>query len=246
MKQIAAVAILLLALLSGGAAHAIGPLGTLPPKTEELGSLSLSGGYILGETRLLPKKPDYVPIKARQNHYYVQAAQESFGWEWALRLGMADFGDGKQFEAGYRPFGGIGLKGNLAGDRFSERGLLASFRADVYTGYRTKGVTVAPGLVADVHIRDLWDVEGGLIGYQRTGRLTVYGGPFLRYVEAKMYRATSVPIGTQMTEDSYYKLKNNLGLAGGVSWALGDTRLGFEAGASSGSYSAAFDAAIGF
>jgi hypothetical protein len=246
MKRFVAMVSVLLAFFSGGVAFALGPLGTLPPEPEDVGTYSVTGGYLLQEVRLVPRKSGYARIAVRQSHYYAQLSRESFGWEWDARLGMADFSDGKAFDVGYKPFAGLGLKAHLYGDRFSEYGLAASFRADLYSRYKVSGETVAPGLEANVRVKDYWAAEGGLIAHRRFDRLTVYGGPLIQYAEGKVYRTTTVPVGTASTGDSYYKIQSAAGLAGGISWQRGDARFGFEAGASSGRYSAGVEAALGF
>ncbi len=246
MKRTAAVATVLLAFLVGGNAHALGPLGTLPPEPEDVGSMSLSGGYVYRELRLVPRKHDFSAFSARQNHFYVQAADGAYGWEWAGRLGMADFDDGQQFNPGYRPFAGLGLKGYVYGDRGADFSVTSSFRADMYSRYKVADVGVAPGLQANVRVKGLWDAEAGLMAQQRFGRMTVYGGPVYEYVEADVYRTATVPVGVELAEDSYYKKQANLGVAGGVSWVRGTRRFVFETAFSSGSYSLAFEAAVGF
>ncbi len=246
MKRIAAVAAVLLALLSNGAAYALGPSGTLSSEPEDTGTVSVSAGLLHREVRLAPRKTGYSPITASQNHFYVQASDESYGWEWAARLGVADFNDGQQFDAGYRPFAGIGLKGHLYGDRATDFGIVASLRADIYSVYRVAGVAVAPGLLADVRVKDFWDAEAGLMAHRRFDRLTVYGGPVFEYVEGKVYRTTAVPVGFDATGDSYYKKQPNVGVAGGLSWKQNSKRFGVEAGASGGSYTVGFTAAVGF
>jgi hypothetical protein len=211
-----------------------------------VGTFSVSGGYMLREARLVPRKSSYPEIAARQNHFYAQISAESYGWEWAGRLGAADFSDGDRFNAGYLPFAGVGVKGNLYGDRMSEFGLVASLRGDVYSRYKVDGVFVSPGLEGNVRIKDYWDVEAGLMAHRRIGGVTVYGGPVLDYVEAKIYRTTSVPVGIEMTEKTYYKHKGLPGLAGGISWRRGGLQLGLEAGLSDGGYSVGVETGVGF
>jgi hypothetical protein len=246
MKRAFAIAAVAAALLSGGVAHALGPLGVLTADKPATGSVSAGGGVFRRELGMDPKKADYSKIRARQSGAYAQLAQEVFGWEWTVRAGMTDFSDGAAFDAGYKPFVGLGLKGYILGDQADTFGLTACFRADVYSRYKVDGVFVAPGQQTTVRVKDLWDAEAGLMAHTRFGRLTMYGGPMLHYAEAKVYRTVTVPVGIDMTEDSYFKTRSPLGFAGGLAWQKGDLKLGFEAGGISGSYETGLNASIAF
>lgn len=246
MKRIAAIAAVLLGLLSGGAAHALGPVGTMPSEPEGVGTAMVSGGILQREIRLVPRKPEYSAIKVRQNHVYVQASEAAYGWEVGGRIGLADFSDGEQYSVGYKPFAGILVKGSVYGDRVSDIGLTAALRADVFSPSRVANVTIAPGQQANVRVKDFWDIESTLSAHRRFDRLTVYGGPSLRYVEAKVFRTVDVPVGVESNSKSYYRSKTLIGIVGGLSWQQGDYRFGFEAAAASGTLSAGFEVAVGF
>jgi hypothetical protein len=246
MKRIAAVAAILLSLLPARAALALGPSGTLPTGLEDTASVSVGAGFQVRELRLSPRKTAFSEFTATQNHYYAMLSAESYGWEWTARLGGADFSDGQQFEAGLKPFLGIGVRGNVYGDRMGDYGVTASLRADAYSRYTTSDVPVGPNLQAMVRVKDMWDAEASLTAHRHLGRLTVHAGPVLEYVEAKIYRTTTSGFAIDTTDKSYYKKKSNLGLSGGLLWQQDGKRFGVEGGASTGSYVIGAEAAFVF
>ncbi|HEY5995908.1 MAG TPA: hypothetical protein VIU29_02760 [Candidatus Deferrimicrobiaceae bacterium] len=245
MKRIAAVAAILLTLLPWRPAHALGPAGTLPVGNEGTGSFAVGAGFQLRELALSSRKSEFPGITARQKLYYAQVSAESYGWEWTGRLGGADFSDGRQFDAGLKPFAGVGVRGTLYGDRMGDYGVTASLRADLFSRY-TADTEVGPRLQGLVRVKDFWDAEAALTGYRHFDRLTVYAGPVLEYVEAKIYRTTFSGPGIDTTNDSYYKKKSNAGVAGGLSWQQGGKRIGVEGGASGGSYVIGIEASLVF
>lgn len=243
MKRFAAVAAILLALLPWRPALALGPAGTLPSGNEDTGSFAVGAGLQMRELSLSPRKAEFPGITASQKLYYAHLSAESYGWEWTGRLGAADFNDGRQFDAGLKPFVGVGVRGHIYGDRMGDFGVTASLRADVFSRYGSD-VQVGPGLQGLVRVKDLWDAEAALTGYRHFERMTFYAGPVLEYVEAKIYRTTMSGINVDTTDKSYYKKKSNAGLAAGLSWQQGGKRIGAEVGASSGSYAIGVEASL--
>jgi hypothetical protein len=245
MKRTALLAALLWSLLPC-AALALGPSGALPGGLEDVGVASVGAGVLQRQISLDPSRSGFPSVKATQRHGYAFAAAESYGVEWTVRLGAADFTDDHEFDGGFKPFGGVGLRFFVYGDRRRDLGVVASLRSDVYGRYRMRDVTVAPGVRAEVKVKDLWDSEAALLANYRAGDLTFYAGPVFEYLEAKVYRVTEVPVGVEQFQKSYYKAKSNLGAAGGVSWQLGAGRVGVEGSASGGGYTAGVEASFGF
>lgn len=125
-------------------------------------------------------------------------------------------------------------------------GVTASLRTDLYSRYSQEGVTVGPGLQALVRVKDFWDAEASLMAHRHLEPLTVYAGPVFEYVEAKIYRTTTVGDRIDTTDKSYYKKKSNFGVAGGLAWQRDRKRVGVEGAASSGSYQVGVEAAFVF
>jgi hypothetical protein len=243
----ATIAVSLLA-LAGGSAMGAGPFGTLSLGSEESQGAAVAGGYDRNQTRLKPGKGSFQSVDIRQNQFYVQLQDDAFGWAWSGRLGMADFGDGKDFQDGFRPFVGLGVKGFLYGSPDTPFEVVASLQTSVYMKYKKGGVTVepAPVVTESFQVKDYWDFGAGVSAQRRIRPdLSVYGGPMFEYAEAKVYRQRDFTDVSVDRQDTYFKSSPLWGLFGGVVWKLEKVNLNAEA-RFNGNLSVGVEAAYGF
>jgi hypothetical protein len=198
-----------------------------PPQTvsREAGGLNTAIGYTYHEDTY-KNNTDHI---VRQNQVYSQVAYGNPNiWEIYGRLGIADMKildafhstsvltttAKNDFEENWKFFGTMGAKGFYPVNKIFGVGAFiqgtynfSNFTDDI------SGVSNGSPYIADLKIRNLWDVNFG-IGFQATVPygMKIYAGPYIYYSEAKVSASSDIPgleFGTQNV------LLKNKSIAGG-------------------------------
>jgi hypothetical protein len=231
-KTFLAAAAALLFLLPVASAHAA-PLGPYDPHERDEFRFRWGEGF---STRY----DDYFSSprpnrKAWQNQAYVYGEYSGYDWSVALRGGAATFSTSGMTE--YDPFPFLGIAGKLLvwSDPTGTWSVGATATFDQAAPFDTGGSR--PG-----RITGLVNASTGL-GVQKRldDRRIAYGGPVYSlggFSVSPRYTVldNNVPV---RPSDSYYKVKNNVGLHGGMRWTLPGIDLQAEGGLTLGGLSAA-------
>src|SRR5512145_2992934 len=113
MKTLAALAAAATLLAGASAALAAGLLGPPEPEARQA-QLAVAAGYESVATKWKPGSGDPGDVSVSRSQAYVQLLDTAiaFSEEGAgfVRVGGADFDDGADFQAGYKPFASVGIK----------------------------------------------------------------------------------------------------------------------------------------
>ncbi|HON58651.1 MAG TPA: TonB-dependent receptor, partial [Smithella sp.] len=206
-------------------ARAAGLFGTPQPLSVRTGGLNTAAGYMYHED-IYESDLRYV---VRQHQIYSQAAYGAKDiWEIYGRIGTSDLSlsdafasadlsttTGKEdFQENWKFFGTLGAKIFYPAVKFF--GLGAFVQGTYHFSYFTDAVAGEHGGIpfeADLKVRNLWEVHGGL-GAQITlpGDIRLYGGPYVYYSEAKA--ALSADIAGLAFSGDNHCLKNKSAFGG--------------------------------
>ena len=161
--------------------------------------ISVGGGYFYNSDtwKFGSKSQDY---KFTQNQIYLQFGAAHQNIEFYIRVGAADFKLGNAFPNGdftdnYKPFGTMGVKGFIEINSYVGIGLFA--QGSIFSSYKSQSV----------EIKDLNEVDFGLMLQGKINRICVYAGPFLYATHAKAEPTTT-------GSDSFNQSNNFGGVAG--------------------------------
>jgi hypothetical protein len=198
-----------------------------PPQTisKEAGGLNTAIGYRYYEDTFKSDQDHVI----RQNQIYSQVAYGSSGrWEVYGRIGISDLKifdaftstavstatDKDHFEENWKFFGTIGAKGFYPFNSVFGMGafIQGSYNFSNYTA-DVAGVHNTAPFIADLKIKNLWDVNFGL-GFQATlpHGIKLYTGPYAYYAEADGCLSSVIP-GIQSGNQKV--LWKNKSIAGG-------------------------------
>lgn len=175
-KWVRALLVLLIATLDTLPAQAGGFFGPPEPESREGSGYPLSLGYSM---QLQQWEPDGGAggAKITQNQYYLQLgtmlSEYAGGY---LRLGMADFDDGKGFQDGYKLQGGLLFKGLFFGEKRKPWGFGYALLGTIAQSYES----TSGGVSAEVKLP--WDIGLALSLQRRLGGWgLLYGGVLGKY-----------------------------------------------------------------
>ncbi len=218
MKTFLALAAAAVLIAGTGEAIAFGLLG--PPEPEaRRDHVSLGAGYEKDAMKWKPGDAGFGDASVKRNQAYVQLLGTgiSFTERGAafLRAGAADFDDGAGFQAGYKPFGALGMKEVWYGRRRSTFKVGTVLVASYYPGYEAEK-TFSSGTTVKAKIKNEWDVALG-IALQATVRekVSLYAGPLFVYGRAKVTREQG-----GVSDATNYEEKSPAGGFGGIALSL--------------------------
>jgi hypothetical protein len=198
-----------------------------PPQTvsREAGGLNTAFGYRYHEDTY-KGNADYT---VKQNQIYSQAAYGAKNmWEIYGRIGISDLKifdafsstnvltatSGNDFDENWKFFGTLGAKGFYPINKMFGIGafIQGTYNFSYFTG-EIAGANNGTAYVADLKIKNLWDVNAG-IGFQATipYGVKLYAGPYLYYSEANACLSENIP-GLSFGMDNV--LVKNKSVAGG-------------------------------
>jgi len=221
MKTLVALAAAATFLAGAGAALASGLLGPPEPEAREE-HLSIGAAYEQDATKWKPGDAGFGDVTVSRNQAYLQLLDTAIAFTdrgaGFLRLGAADFDDGAEFQAGYRPFGAVGMKDVWYGKRRGRFKVGTIFLASYYPGYEADK-TLSSGTTVKAKIENEWDVALG-IALQATFRekVSLYAGPLFVYGRAKVTRE-----GAGFGDATTYEEKSPAGGFGGIALKLSRT-----------------------
>ncbi len=211
-------------LSSGSAAMAGGMFG--PPQTlsKKTGGLNTAIAYRYAEDTF-KNASDYV---LRQNQVYSQAAYGASDiWEIYGRIGLSDLKisdifsstsvltttSKNNFEENWKFFGTLGAKAFYPAASWFGVGafIQSTYHFSNYTDDVT-GVYNGTPFEADLKIKNLWDIHGG-IGFQATlpWSIKLYGGPYVYYSDADIVLTADIPGLSFGTEKGLLQNKSKAG-----------------------------------
>jgi hypothetical protein len=228
------VSFLFLLLMVPVGAIAGGPFGPPEPIVKGTGGLHTGIGYWLQEERYQNGTEQLF----RQNQIYSEAGYGSRRWEITGRIGMADLklGDAfrssaattvissrANFEEHWKFFGTLGVKAfypvnaTFGLGAFLQGSYAFSDFTDSFAGTRD-----GTPFVAELRVKNLWDVNAGL-GLQATvfNGTKLYGGPYLRHSEGKVWSSRDVAGIALAAGETTLKNRTAFGGYAGVEAPLG-------------------------
>lgn len=214
MKTFVALAAAATLFAGASSAFASGLLGPPEPEARDDG-LSLAAAYESDATEWKPGGGGFGEVSLSRNQVYLQLLDPgiSFTERGAgfIRVGGADFDDGADFQAGYKPFGSVGMKDVWYGRRRSTFRVGTILLASYYPGYEAEK-TLLSGSTVKAKIKNQWDLALGIAFQTSLGtKISLYGGPLLVYGRAKVTRE-----GGGFDDATTYKEKNSAGIFGGA------------------------------
>lgn len=220
MRKILAMAAALLA--ASFPALAAGPFGPPEPEAEN-GRKALSAGVFLYRTTWQPRTGPFRSIDVSQTQPFLQYT--STAWSFSdrgavfLRAGGADFSDGEDFTAGYKPYVAFGMKDVWFERHKNPLKVGTIFQATVYAGgYDDDEILLPAGTVARAHVRNRWDAAFAISAQYALGsRLVVFGGPHVLYGRADITRSAE-----GFTDTATFEEQKRAGLGGGFRLRLGE------------------------
>jgi len=221
MKTFVAIAVAAALLAGDGEAIASGLLGPPEPEARE-DHLSIGAGYERDAMKWKPGDGGFGDVSVSRNQAYLQLLDTGISFAELgaafLRVGAADFDDGADFQAGYRPFGAVGMKDVWYGNRRGRFKVGTIFLASYYPGYEAEK-TLASGTTVKAKIKNEWDVALG-IALQASfgGKVSLYAGPLFVYGRAKVTRE-----GAGLGDATTYEEKSPAGGFGGIALNLSRT-----------------------
>lgn len=214
MKTFAALVAAATLLVGAGGAHASGMLGPPVPEARQ-DQLSVAVGYESDATKWKPGGGSFGEVSVSRNQAYLQLLDTaiSFTEQGAafIRVGGADFDDGASFQAGYKPFGSVGMKEVWYGSRRSSVKVGTILLASYYPGYEAEK-TLVSGATVKAKIKNEWDVGLGIALQASLGeKISLYGGPSFVYGRAEVTRE-----GGGFSDATTYEEKSLAGAFAGI------------------------------
>lgn len=214
MKTFAALVAAATLLAGAGGALASGLLGPPDPEARR-DQLSVAAGYESDATKWKPGGGSFGDVSVSRNQAYLQLLDTgiSFTERGAafIRVGAADFDDGASFQAGYKPFGSLGMKNIWYGERRSSIKVGTILLASYYPGYEAEK-TLSSGATVKAKIKNEWDVGLGIALQASLGKkISLYGGPLLVYGRAQVTRE-----GGGVSDETTYEEKSLAGAFAGI------------------------------
>jgi hypothetical protein len=223
MRKSLAVSLFLIVALCATGAFASQPLGGT--SLAEPGKMAFSAGYFYSEDKW-DSNTFEGDFKIKTNTYYGQFSYGlADGWDMYLRAGANDVkGQGElELSDHAKFFGGLGMHGRLyqKKDWNLELGPVANF--SYYSEWKDSGtgVLAVPGRFltgsGTVKMKDHYSFDLGF-GFRWTPLtwLSLYGGPFYHYEDAKL-DVEFVSPNLRLNDDTYFHPKKSFGSRFGVS-----------------------------
>ncbi len=202
MKRIATLAIVLLAVsaLPAGA----GMFGATGSEWKE-DQWTLGVGYFRSETKFKFDSSGSDSVTVRRSHVYLESAFNGYGFGEKgvtfLRLGAADFDDGKGFSDDYKAFGSLGIRDAWP---LPIRTFPLTLGTIVQASYY--GEAKATSGTTSASVKSNWEASfaATLQAEARKGIL-LYAGPFVAYGSAKLSSNSTAPgsSGTLKEKDAF-------------------------------------------
>lgn len=190
-----------------------------PEPVARSGYFSLGGGYFYNSNKwkLGSNSQDY---KFRQNELYLQWGVAVNKMEFYIRGGGADlkfenaFSNG-DFNDNYNLFGTMGVRGII--DITDSIGIGLFAQGSLFSTYKSQSTGLVNGIstTQQLEIKNLNEVDLGLMLQGKINRICIYAGPFVYWTDAKI-ETTIISAGSSTPGSSSLNQTNNFGGVAGI------------------------------